>query len=100
MARTFGSTSGDTYSMHFHYDKEVVAANPRKAKSKPHMRPRHTFCMLKKGDQIVANSVASCCPADNFSYHEGRKWALQRALEKAGLDTPTRANAWHTLLNR
>ncbi len=98
---TFKDTKGNEYKICFSYEKELVNANPQKAKSRPHQRPFRSICRIidtKTNEPVTIQSVV-VHPKVNFSYEGGRKWALKRALENAEFTTEDRRAAWERLRN-
>ncbi len=62
-----------------------------------------TRCAIKdskKGKQIHPSGIAWCSMDDQFNYNEGRKLALERALENAGFDKPTRTLFWEAYFKK
>jgi len=96
----FEKTNGQKIRAFFRYQYSLVAANPNKAKSRPHSKPVSTFCILAddKSKQKLAEAAAFCSEKDRFSYFVGRKIALSRALEALKLNREERKNAWKNFL--
>lgn len=90
----FKDNEGREKKVFFKHMYETIPADPRKENSQPHRRPRHTACSIVDGEEVVGHNIASCCPTDAFSYSEGRKTALTRALQDAGLSREDRKLAW------
>lgn len=63
------------------------------------MKVRYTHCEIFKLDEadepcLISEGVAKCSAGDNFQKKVGRKIALTRALNKAGLSKAERSLVW------
>jgi len=80
----------------FAHERKRFTFTTKSGKTGFHMKPIYTTCHIYTGDEINGKGIANCHPNDNFSYKEGRKIALQRALEVANIPTDVRKVVWNT----
>ncbi len=59
-----------------------------------------TQCEIKDGNIAIGGGTTYCSVDDQFEYNEGRKRALERALEAAGFDKPTRTLFWEAYFKK
>jgi hypothetical protein len=94
---TFNTTDGAEHKVFFKHERELVPANPSKAKSSPHYRPYATVCTIMRDDNIVGRARVVKHVNDNPCYKAARKYSLQQALDVAEIDRASRRNAWMAL---
>jgi hypothetical protein len=59
--------------------------------------PISSKCILKNKDhQVIGEGNAVCSKKDHFRYEAGRKYALSRALQAAGIGRDGRKVIWDT----
>jgi hypothetical protein len=59
-----------------------------------------TICWIAFGDTSKVIGVTYCSIKDQFSYNEGRKKALTRALTNAKFDKATRTRFWQAYFQK
>ena len=96
----FESKDKGRLKVFFNYGKVDVPANERDPKSKPHVRPVSTTCVIvedKENPATIATGQCVCNNKDHFTYKKGRQLSLARALHEMGLPKEEREVVWNSM---
>lgn len=91
----FYFTTGETEKkVMFRHDRRARKIRQKAGGRVIQMHPFKTTCAIIEGGKTLGVGVSKVDSRDRFTYIEGRKRALTKALADAGLSQPERTVVW------